>query len=224
MPFFQPGQIGAQRARALRRWCAAWPCSSSKSAARLLRAPALRRARAVLLFVDQAADCAPAARRAVAFLAQPFEFQPRHRQARIGAREFFGQLAMLVIERQRFLLAAIAAARAGASRSSVESGDFAIQLLQPRGRLVHALAAWLATSPVSSRSFALQRQRTAAGLLAAADGMAVIADAIGQQEIEIADTGPQGAAPPRDPPPGSRARAAAAGPAARSLKPLVKRR
>ncbi len=62
-----------------------------------------------------------------------------------------------------------------------ELPDLALQLFEPRRGLFHRLVLRLHFARQLAQ-FALERQRSAAGLLAAADRMTVIAHAIRQQE------------------------------------------
>ena len=87
---------------------------------------------------------------------------------------------MLVIQRQRFFLLALLQ-RPQAFQILAEPGDLALQLIQRRRGAFHRALLHLHFAGQLAQ-FALQRQRTAARFLAAADGVAVIADAIRQQE------------------------------------------
>ncbi len=121
---------------------------------------------------------------------------------------------MLVIQRQRvFLLPLLQGPQA--LQILAESGDLALQLLQRRGRAFHRALLHLHFAGQLAQ-LALQRQRTAAGLLAAAHRVAVIADAIRQQEEELGMRRGQPLRRRRDLRPGNNAPAAAANLAARS--------
>ena len=187
----------------------ALPASPARRAA-LQRLFALRAQ--VLLLLPRPRDCARAARRDFsASRRRPLQFQARHREPRVGARQIVAQLAHLVIQRHAILLARLLQRRAAAP-------------VRPRSRAI----SWFKASSratVSSRArcrfvqrdgqlarFALHGQRTGARLLAAGHRVAVIADAVRQQEVQMRIAGRPAAAPKRDPRPGSRATGAAAGP------------
>ena len=90
--------------------------------------------------------------------------------------------------------------------------DLLVQVLQPRHLLVQRLLSRLPAPTPSSRASRFSASGPAAGLLAAADRVAVVADAVRQQEVEVRIGQRPAAAPRRGPPPGSTAKRAAAGP------------
>ncbi len=127
--------------------------------------------------------------RPAALLPQALQFQPRHRQSRLRPREFLRQLPMLVIQRQRlFLLGLLQTPQA--FQIFAEPSDLALQMLQRRCRCVHRALLHLHFAGQLAQ-LALQRQRTAARLLAAAHRVPVIADAIRQQEEKFRMLGRQ---------------------------------
>ena len=126
---------------------------------------------------------------AFVFSRKPLQLQASHRKTRAGSRIFFGQLALLVIERQRVLFLRLLL-RAHVLQLLGQLRRALFELLQRSGQRVgFAFAGFHLRAELAK--LALQRQRTAARLAAAADRVAVIADAIRKQEIVIGMRGSQ---------------------------------
>ena len=161
---------------------AAWPSSFSSSP----RSPSSRSSRfgaQAFLLLDGGAVALALVGDLLGIAAQTFQFQARDREARIGARQIVAQLAHFVVERDPVLLARLLQG-AQALQFGFEPDDLLVEHVQPREHLVErALAAAQAHGELAR--FALHGQRPGAGLLAAGDGVAVVADAIGQQEVEV---------------------------------------
>ena len=106
-----------------------------------------------------------------------------------------------MIERQRVLFLLLLL-RAHVLQLFGQQRRVLLQLLQRSGQRVgFPLACFHLRAELAQ--LALQRQRTAARLPAAAHRVAVIADAVRQQEVGVRMFATPAAAPPRDPRPGS---------------------
>jgi hypothetical protein len=120
--------------------------------------------------------------RAPPLAADALQLQPGHGQARGGARELLDELAHLVVERHRFLFLLLLRA-AEALELLFEYGQTPLQRVDARGQLIQLSLARLHQRPGLAQ-LALEGQRAAGALLAAAHRLAVVADAVRQQEVE----------------------------------------
>jgi len=118
-----------------------------------------------------------------AFLFEALELEARHREARVGPREFFGEPAHFVIERERFAFFTLLTA---AERFELggQSLAFALEVHEQFVRLVDG-ALFCRRLAGELAQFALERQGTGAGLASTRHRVAVIADAVGEQEVVI---------------------------------------
>lgn len=121
--------------------------------------------------------------RALAVGAEALELQANNGEALVVAVDLFVELAHLVFEREGVLLLVLLK---GAEALHVfgEVGDLGFEIGQEGGRLLD-LGLLLVMGGGQFAELALEGERAGAGLLAAADGVPVVGDAFGQQEVEV---------------------------------------
>ncbi len=155
--------------------------------------------------------------------AQALQFQARHGEARIGARKIVAQLAHFVIERHAVFLARLLQ-RAQTFQFGFERDDLLLQRIRVDCvAFVESALPRSASLDAEFARFALHGQRSGRRFLAAGDGVAVVADAIGQagnrgadRQIERRCAAARSSARKHSETRGSRS-------VARSRKPLVRR-
>src|ERR1017187_8880001 len=114
---------------------------------------------------------------------QPLQFQTRHRDPRVGARQILAQLPYVVIQRHPVLFARLLR-RAQPFHFAFQTGDLPAQPFQARQLIVERILTALEFDRQLAR-FAFHGQRSRDGSLAAGDCVAVIAEALRQQEIQV---------------------------------------
>ena len=129
---------------------AAWP-SSFSSSCRSASSACFALGAQPLLFLHRGAVALALLGRFFGVAAQPLQFQPRHREPRVGARQVVAQLAHLVIERHAVLLARLLQ-RAQPLQFGFERDDLLVQAVQPRHLLVERVLPRSAVSTASSRA------------------------------------------------------------------------
>ena len=114
---------------------------------------------------------------------QALQFEARHGDAGVGAGEILTQLADVVIEGDAVLFARLLQG-AQPFHIAFQGGDLAAQPFLAGQTLIESTLAALELD-AQLASFAFHGQRPGAGFLAAGDGMTVIAEAFGEEEVEV---------------------------------------
>src|ERR1019366_1152447 len=115
--------------------------------------------------------------------AQALQLQAGHADARIGARQIVAQLAHFMIQRDTVLFARLLQG-AQALQLGLEAGDLLGEAVEPNQHFIEGGLPRLERYRQFA-GFAFHGERPGAALLAAGDGQAVIAGAIGEQEVEV---------------------------------------
>ena len=135
------------------------------------------------LLVHRGAVVLALGRGALGVAAQAFQFQAGHGEARVGAGKLVAQLAHFVIEGHAVLLAGLLQG-AQTLQFGFQPGDFLLDAFQHGAAVGQSLLAGLQLD-AEFAGFALHGQRAGPRFLASGDRLAVIADAVGKQEIEV---------------------------------------
>ncbi len=147
--FFETGQVGAQRGMLFAHRVRV-RLQTLELAARFFQRLFLIEA-GLLFFGDQRLALLALRPRALIFARQPLELQPRHREPRTRARVFFGQLALLMIERQRVFFLRLLRVRARAPDPR-PAPPCRVPALPARQSAASASRCRASTWPLSSRS------------------------------------------------------------------------
>jgi hypothetical protein len=115
--------------------------------------------------------------------AQAFEFQTGYGETRVSAGKVLAQLAHFVIEGDAVFFAGLLQ-RPEAFQLGFEANDLLVESVK-RGDARIERSLLFGNGHRQLARFALHGQRAGAGLFSAGDGVAVVAEAIGQQEVEV---------------------------------------